>query len=129
MTKSGKTRGYIVYHDNSNGTTKTYFIRSKKNANFGPPFNITPGREGNFFPRVAVDSGGSIFVVWGDTANGEQIILVRSTDLGINFSGPINVSQSSGQSFLPWITVDGNDGIDVVWEYTAPGVTSIMFSR
>src|SRR5260370_38629609 len=120
MTKSGKTRGYIVYHDNSNGTTKTYFIRSKKNANFGPPFNITPGREGNFFPRVAVDSGGSIFVVWADTANGGQIILVRSTDLGINFSGPVNVSQPPGQAFAPCITANCNHWTDSARPCTWP---------
>src|SRR5262249_12609063 len=51
------------------------------------------------------------------------------TDNGITFGNPVVVSRSSGQAFLPWITVDGGDGIDVVWEDTGPGVSSIMFSR
>jgi hypothetical protein len=130
LTRSGKTRAFIVYHDDSGGTTQTYFVRSKKNINFGPPFNITPGREGAFFPRIAIGSTGNLFVVWGDTANGgKQIILLRSSDFGNNFGNPQNISQSTGEAFLPWIAVDGSDGVNVVWEDTAPGVSSIMFSR
>src|SRR5262249_35076403 len=107
LTRSGKTRAYIAYHDDASGTTQVYFVRSKKNANFRSANDITPGRGGAFFPRVAVDSIGNVYVAWGDTSDaGKRVMLLRSTDMGVTFGNPVVVSQSSGQAFLPWITVD-----------------------
>ena len=34
VNKEGTTRGYVVYHDNSKGTTQAYLIRAKKKDKF-----------------------------------------------------------------------------------------------
>lgn len=128
--KPGKGKAYIVYHDNSSGTTQAYFIDSKKGAKFKKPRNITPSGGAAFTPRVDVDSTGTVNIVWGDTTGGgKRIMFLRSTDEGVTFSEPRDISRSSSEAFDPEIAIDSNDAINVAWEDNAPGPSVIMFSR
>jgi len=130
INRNGKTRVYVVYHDNSTDTTQAYMVKSKKAAKFKGSRNITPGDQGAFAPRVALDSSETVYVVWGDTTGGgRQVMLVRSTDLGETFNEPLNISRSPGQAFEPEIAIDSLGVINVAWEDTAPGESVIMFSR
>jgi hypothetical protein len=130
LTRSGTTRAYIVYHDNSNGTTQAYLVRSKKNTKFRSPSNITPGVGGAFAPRVALDSQEGVNVVWGEIASGNRrVVFLRSTDQGATFTEPIDISRSSADAFDPEIAIDSLNNINVAWEDTAPGVSAIMFCR
>ena len=130
LTRSGTTRAFVVYHDNSNGTTQSYLIRSKKKAKFKKPDNITPHNGGAFSPRVALDSNESVYVVWGDTSGGgKKVVLVRSTDGGETFSDTIDVSRSSGEAFEPEIATGANNTIYVTWEDTKSGVSAIYAAR
>ncbi|MEK6285190.1 MAG: sialidase family protein [Acidobacteriota bacterium] len=130
INKTGKVKIYVAYHDNSTGTTQAYLIRTKKKTKFRKPANITPHSGGAFAPRVALDSNEAVNIVWGDTRdNGGRVIFVRSTDLGATFSGPLDVSRSSGVAFDPEIAVDPGGAINVVWQDTAPGTSVVMFAR
>lgn len=130
ITRTGKVRVYIVYHDNRSGTTQVYLVRSKKGTKFKKPRNITPNDGGAFSPRIALDSAENVNVVWGDTLFfNRRVVFTRSTDLGDTFSDLIDISRSSGNAFDPEIAVDSGDAINVVWEDEGPGVSTIMFSR
>jgi hypothetical protein len=130
VNKVGKTRVYVTYQDTSPGPTQAFLIRSKKNTKFRRPANITPDKGGAFSPRVALDSGEGVNIVWGDTNdNSGKVVFVRSTDQGETFTAPLNVSRSSGVAFEPEIAVDPSDAINIVWQDTAPGTSVIMFSR
>ena len=130
VNKNGKVRVYIAYHDNSNGTTQAYLIRSKKKTKFRQPENITPHNGGAFSPRVALDSVEGANIVWGDSEDGGgKVVFVRSTDQGFTFTEPVDVSRSSGIAFDPEIAVDSSDTINVAWEDSAPGTNVIMYSR
>ncbi len=130
VSKSGKLRLHVSYHDNSNGTTQAYIISSKKKTKFRKPLLLTPHNGGAFAPRVALDSNGTVNVVWGDTKDGTaKVLFARSTDLGLTFNEPLNVSRSAGTGFDPEIAIDSMDAINVVWQDTAPGPSVIMFSR
>jgi hypothetical protein len=130
VNKNGKLRLYVTYHDNSNGATQAYIISTKKKTKFRAPRNLTPHTGGAFSPRVALDSGESVNVVWGDTEDGlAKVLFARSTDLGLSFSEAIDVSRSAGAGFDPEIAIDSNDAINVAWQDTAPGPSVIMFSR
>jgi hypothetical protein len=129
-TRQGTVRAYVTYHDNSNGTTQIYLIRSKKKAKFRRPQNITPHDGGAFSPRIALDSSEGLNIVWGDfEVLTKKVLFRRSTDLGETFSAPVDVSRSSGQAFEPEIAVGPDDSINVAWEDTAPGSSAIMFAR
>lgn len=130
VNKNGKLRLYVTYHDNSNGATQAYIISTKKKTKFRAPRNLTPHNGGAFSPRVALDSSESVNVVWGDTKEGlAKVLFARSTDLGLSFNEPIDVSRSAGAGFDPEIAIDSNDAINVAWQDTAPGPSAIMFSR
>ncbi len=130
ITRSGKVRVYIVYHDNRSGTTQVYLIASKKGTKFKKPKNITPNDGGAFSPRIALDSAENLNVVWGDTLFfNRRVVFTRSSDMGGTFSELIDISRSSGNAFEPEIAVDSGDAINIVWEDEGPGVSTIMFSR
>ncbi|HWP41701.1 MAG TPA: exo-alpha-sialidase [Blastocatellia bacterium] len=125
-----KPRVYVVYHDNSTGNTQAYMIKSKKVAKFKASRNITPGDQGAFTPRVALDSNEAISIVWGDTTGGgRRVVYVRSTDQGETFTEPLDISRSPGLAFEPELDVDSTGAINVAWEDTAMGESAIMFSR
>ena len=127
--KRGLARAYVTYHDNSNGTTQAYLIRSKKKAKFKKATNITPHDGGAFSPRIALDSNEAVNIVWGDLKDSVKVVFVRSTDQGATFTAPVDVSNSSGVAFEPEIAVDPSDAINVVWQDNASATNAIMFSR
>ncbi|HKE58971.1 MAG TPA: sialidase family protein [Pyrinomonadaceae bacterium] len=130
VNRHGKVRVYVTYTDNSSGTTQAFLISSKKRTKFRAPLCLTPRNGGSFAPRVALDSNETVNVVWGDTNDGRgKILLAQSTDLGLSFSQPLDVSRSSGVAFDPEIAVDPSDAINVAWQDTAPGKSVIMFAR
>jgi len=93
-------------------------------AQFSPPKSISNNSidsHGSFTPQTAVDSVGNIFVVWeDDTASNSNILsnilFSRSTDGGMSFSLPVNLSNSPGCSFNPIMVVDASDYINIVWQ-------------
>jgi len=131
VNRNGKLRLYVSYHDNSTGTTQAYLISTKKKTNFRAPLNITPHNGGAAAPRVALDSNETVNIVWCDTKDGAaaKVVFVRSTDLGLSFNEPLDVSRSSGFAFDPEIAIDSTNTINVAWQETAPGASVIMFSR
>lgn len=131
VNKNGTTRVYIVYHDNSNGVTQSYVIHSKKKTKFKKkPANITPHAGGAFSPRIALDSTEALNVVWGDAKEpGLKVVYLRSIDQGETFTNPLVISGESTIAFDPEIAVDSGDGINVVWQDEASGVSAIMFAR
>lgn len=87
-------------------------------------------------PRMALDSCGNINVVWFDNSSGNRAILFsRSTDGGVSFSAPRNLSGTTADSRIPQIAADPGGNINVVWEETISGSSSnnfipdIFFSR
>ncbi len=131
VTKQGVIRVYVAYHDDSNGTTQSYLIRSKKKSKFKTkPANITPHDGAAFSPRIALDSGEGLHLVWGDALEpGRRVVYIRSTDQGLTFSDPLILSGASTTAFDPEIAVDPQDGVNVVWEDADSGVNAVMFAR
>ncbi len=97
---------------------------------FSTAKNVSNNSDYSYTPQVAVDAAGNIYAVWeDDTANNSNILFSRSTNGGATFSVPRNLSNSSGWSFNPRISVDGQGGINVVWVSDAPGNNDVFFSR
>jgi len=130
ISRVGKTRAYVVYDDDTGGPRQAYFIRSKKNAAFKRPNILSSRRDGGFTPVVDVDSTGTIFVAWASSASfARQVVFLRSTDLGITFTDPINISNSAGEAFAPVIAISDNDAVNLAWQDTRSGHGEIFYSR
>lgn len=97
---------------------------------FSPTKNVSNNADFSFTPQVAVDSNGTIYMVWeDDTATNSNILFSLSTDGGATFSTPVNLSKTSGLSFNPRIAVGSAGSVSVVWEDDTPGNNVIMFSH
>lgn len=88
--------------------------------------NLSNNAGASLFPDIAV-SENTIYVVWDDdTLGNSEIFYVRSTDGGQTFSPPRNLSNNSGSSRNPAISVSGSD-LYIVWDDETPGNFEIFF--
>jgi hypothetical protein len=123
----------VAWVDNTPGNYAILFSRSAdQGATFSSAKNLSnsPGDSSN--PQLRVDANGGVYVVWQDNVPpvfNKDIFFVRSSDLGANFFVPVNLSNNSGNSTNPWITVDATGGIDLSWQDTTPGRANIFFAR
>jgi len=96
---------------------------------FSPPQNVSSNPGASYYPRVAVDSQGSINIVWLDQSPGyNAVFFSRSTDGGATFSTPQNLSNSPAGSSSAQIAVDSGGNINVVWVDNTPSNYQIFFS-
>ena len=109
---------YVVWNDNSTGIFGIFLAKSVDGGtNFGAPVNISRDIGSSSSPQFAV-SGNDVYVVWQATTNGKyQIIFAKSTDGGATFGTPANISNNSGDSSFPKITVSGNN-VYIAWAFT-----------
>ena len=130
VANTAAPHAYVVYDDDTAGTRQAYFIRSKKATNFKRPTVLSPPGDGGFNPVIAVDSAGAVNAAWADSAAGpRQVLFARSTDFGLTFTQPVNVSRSSVEGFDPAIAVENNDAVTLAWVDTGSGEGAIFFAR
>ena len=79
--------------------------------------------------QIVVDSNGDINIVWLDNSPGYYAVFFsRSSDSGLTFSAPLNLSHDPGEAWSPRIAVDSAGNINVVW-WIQNGAQSGFFSR
>jgi hypothetical protein len=101
---SGATNSEVMFAKSSDAGTTFTAARSLSN---------NPGQSTN--PYVAA-FGNSVYVVWeDDSAGGGEIVVVRSTNNGVNFAPSRNLSNSPGESLDPRIAISERN-IYIVWE-------------
>ena len=106
---------YNVWSENLSGNNEIFIaVSTNGGKSFTDPKNISnnPGSSEN--PVIAV-SGNAVYVVWSDsTPDNNEILFVKSTNAGGNFTNPKNISNNSGSSENPAVAVSGNN-VYVVW--------------
>jgi hypothetical protein len=94
---------------------------------FSPPQNISSNPGASFGQQIAVDPSGNIYVVWLDSSPGyPAIFFAQSSDAGITFSTPLNLSNDPGGSTPPRMAVDLNSDINVVWAGTSGSKSGVL---
>jgi PKD domain-containing protein/K319-like protein len=121
---------FVVWEDDTNVNANILFSRSiDGGATFSAPINLSHAKMFPFGPRISVDSHDGINVVWNDNSPGNlDIFFSRSTDGGLTFSSPVNVSHDASVSSNPQVAADSTGNIFVVWENDS-GVLGVLFSR
>jgi flagellar hook assembly protein FlgD len=107
---------YVAWYDNTFGGNEILFSRSTDSGTtFSAPVNLSNNLGFSSFPSLAVDSQGTIHLAWQDTEYGaSEILYARSTDGGVTFSAPVNISNDPETSAKVELAVDG-DTIYAVW--------------
>lgn len=84
----------------------------------------------NSFPSIAIDNFDNLYVVWSDkNVNGDgDIVLIKSNNLGSNWSSktPINNSTQVGEQFFPWVTVDEENRISLIFYHMDSNQSTII---
>jgi len=124
---------YVVWIDGIFLSEEILFVVSNDNGQTfsTPPDNLSNTAGGSFAPQISSE-GNNVYVVWDDDTSGiftPDIFFARSTDGGLTFSEPPeNISNNTGGSEQPQISVEGNN-VYVVWSDTTLGDENTFFAR
>ena len=99
------------------------FAQVKKAASITFPPSPLPGSKFRLFvlPTLAVDpNNGALYATWNDYSSGESdVLLVRSTDGGVNWSAPVRVNDDPRQArhdhFFPTVVVGHDSVVHLLW--------------
>lgn len=123
----------VVWANNSPGNFDVFFSRSADNGStFSSPKDISNASGLAQNPQMGVDAKGNINVIWQDNTPPDfnsDIYFARSSDGGVTFSSPLNISSTAGFSGNSFLTVDAGANINVAWEDNTPGNKDIFFSH
>src|SRR5437660_4717941 len=128
---------YMAWEDDTNANSNILFSLS---TDGGATFLPTPAAKQvsnslgcSFSPVMAVDAAAHINIVWEDSPDcsfgTSNIFFSRSTDGGMTFSAPTNLSATMNTALysVPQIAVDTTGNISVLWE-SDTGNLAIWFS-
>jgi len=95
------------------------------------PINVSNTPEVSWNPAIAINRlNGHLFIVWNDASNGEdEIFFSKSTDNGVTWSTPVDISFTEGASYSPDIAVDSSGNMHVVWYDNSSGNWEILYTR
>jgi len=81
-------------------------------------------------PAVAVDTAGTIYVVWHDNTSGNyEIYYKKSINGGATWTANQKITSTSGTSKNPAIAIDTGGNIHVVWQDSTPGNAEIYYKK
>jgi uncharacterized repeat protein (TIGR01451 family) len=114
-----------------------YFASSMDNGatwSASVPVNEDTGSTHHWYPSLAVDVGGTLYLAWQDSRNGDyDIYFARSTDGGTTWSANVRVHDDVGSAdqHAPSLAVDGDGNIYVVWlsDPGGSGFVNLYFAR
>ena len=106
---------YLLWEDNSLGNFDVFFAKSNDTGNtFGTLTNVSNDTGESGTPRMNI-VGQDVNVVWMDNTQGNyDILFAKSTDGGLTFSKPVNISKNLQDSGYPEFILSGNN-VYVTW--------------
>jgi Tol biopolymer transport system component len=121
---------YVVWWDGGDLSWNIYFLRSTNGGTtWESPQNLT-----NFYgilhpPSIAVE-GSNLYVVWPKRTVPAyfELYLLKSANGGMTWKAPQRLTNNSGNSISPAISVNGSN-LYVVWSDYTPGNFEIYFMR
>ncbi|MGD1836640.1 MAG: sialidase family protein [Nitrososphaeraceae archaeon] len=119
---------YVVWQDFAPGNSEIFFSFSTDNGQtFSQPENISNSDDTSQSQQIAA-KGNNVYVVWRDETPGNfDTFFSFSTDNGVSFSQPDNISNNDGDTSVPKIAIGGHN-VYIVWEDDTPGNNDILFS-
>ena len=119
---------HVVWHDQSPGNKEIYYVTKPDGGPWSTPVNISNTPQRSFWSTVAIGSGGTVHVLWGDDTPGNGEILYASKPSGGSWSTPANISNDLGSSYRPDIAIDDEDTLHVVWHDDTVGNYEIYYA-
>jgi hypothetical protein len=104
-------------------------IAQTQSLSFTNALNLSNTRSDSQSPEL-ISSHDGLFAVWVETDSGRSnIFFSKSTNDGVTFDTPLNLSGSSqGQSSSPAIVTNGKN-VYVIWQSSTSGNSTILFTK
>jgi len=123
---------HLVWYDDTPGNSEIYY---RKSSNGGVTWTtsqrltFTSGR--SIYPAIAVDSIGSVHVIWSDETPGNlEIYHKKSTDGGATWTANQRLTWTLGAaSYGASIAVNPSGTLQLVWNDFAPGNEEIYYRK
>ena len=84
------------------------------------PVNVSRSPERSEYPTCAVDSRGTVHLVWSDYSLAGEDVLYAFKNRGDTWSLPANISHDAQPSRLPSVAVGPDDRVHLAWQHFAP---------
>ncbi len=119
---------YVVWIDGTFPNLDTFFAFSTDNGlTFSTPDSLSENTGRSEDPQISLE-GNNVYVVWElITPGNSDIFFAFSTNNGLTFSTPDNLSENTGDSEDPQISSEGNN-VYVVWIDTTDGNVDIFYT-
>jgi Neuraminidase (sialidase) len=120
---------HLAWEDNTAGNWEIFYSKSTDGgATWSAPVNVSNNSGDSEGTKIAVNAG-TIYLAWYDyTPANVEIFFSKSTDGGVTWSAPVNVSNNDGGSYGPAIVADAGT-IHVAWWDNTPGNAEIFYSN
>jgi hypothetical protein len=121
---------HVVWYDNRDGNQEIYYKRSiDGGSSWGAAdTRLTNNSSSSTSPSASV-SGSIVHVVWNDYRDGNQeVYYKRSTDGGISWGADTRLTNNSGTSNSPSVSVSGSV-VHAVWDDNRDGNAEIYYKR
>ena len=112
---------HVVWQDKTPGNNEIFYKKSTSGGTTWTSKRLTWNSGYSLGPVIALDSNNHIYVVWWDGSPGNaELLMKKSTDGGATWVSQ-RLTWNSGDSKIPFITVDSNDYVHIVWEDYSSG--------
>ncbi len=118
----------MVWYDDTPGNFDIFYSTKPSGGSWSTSVNISDNSGGSGFPGLAMDSSGGLHVVWYDDTPGNFDIFYSTKPSGGSWSGPVDVSNNSGNSKYPAIVIDGSSKVHSVWVDNSLGSSEILYA-
>lgn len=119
---------HLAWFDLTAGDNDIFYSAKASGGTWTDAFNISDNPTPSRSPSIAVDSQGTVHVVWQDFAPGNYDIFYSQKPKGGNWSTPYNVSNNPEDSTAPSVAVDGQGIVHVAWQQDVSGTPDIFYS-
>lgn len=122
---------HVVYVDNTPGNNEIFHKRSTDGGTtWSPPKRMTWNSGSSETPRMAVDSGNNIHLIWSNfISSAADIFYKQSTDNGLTWSAPKRLTWSANSAFNPSFAADSGSGLYIAWDEGATSNHEIYFKN
>jgi len=115
---------HIAWHDFTPGVTEIYYATKLGPAEpWSDPIDVSRTTGVSYSPALAVDSSGTVHLVWQDAiVTGVNIpfeILYAQKPPGGGWTTSVNLSRGSGSAEMPALAVGPKDALHVAWDTTS----------
>jgi hypothetical protein len=120
---------HVVWEDTAPGNTEIFYKKSTNGGVTWTSKRLTWNSGFSLAPVIALDSNDHIYVVWWDGSPGNgELFMKKSTDGGAKWASQ-RLTQNSGDSKYPYIAIDSNDYVHLVWEDYSSGGFEIYHKK